>query len=83
MARVGYYILSEAQAAVLTVFGISYETVGGLPCVTDLQSVIDQIDEIVWEDGELTDEEGGYLDTMYAGATYMYWSTEAHSWFPA
>lgn len=83
MARVHYFVLSDEQAAVLTALGIHFDNLGGLPCVTDWQSVIDQVDAIVWADDELSEVEEGYLDAMSAQVISMYWSTEAHSWFPA
>ena len=83
MARQGYYIITAEQARILDILRISYETLGNKYCVSDWQAVINQIDEIVWADGDVTEQEGAYLDAMSDFEEYMYWSTEAHSWSPA
>ncbi len=80
MARKGYYIITDAQAAILADLGIGFNVLGGKKCVEDWQYCIDQVDEAVWADGEVTDEEGDMLDTMDEQVTYMYWSTEGHFW---
>ena len=85
MSRIGYYIIDEDQAAILTMLGFTVDTLGGLLCLkeeenVDWQTVIDALDEKIWEDGEITDEEGGWFDTMTNYQNYLYWSTEAHSW---
>lgn len=80
MARVGYYILTDAQADILTKLGIGFDFLGGKKCVHDWQSVIDQVEAEVYADDVVTDEEGEMLDTMYSQETYLYWSTEGHFW---
>ncbi len=80
MPRIGYYIITAEQAAVLDELQISYEDLGGLKCVQDWDAVIAALDEKIWEDGEISDEEGAWYDTMSEYQNYLYWSTEAHSW---
>ena len=80
MARIGYYIITDEQATLLGQLNIAYETLGGLKCVADWDAVIAQIDELIWEDGEISEEEGIWYDTMSEAQDYLYWSTEAHSW---
>ena len=80
MSRVRYYIITDAQAAILASFNISYEMLGGKLCVRDWQSCVDAVDEIVWEDGELSDEEGEMLDIMDEQVDELYWSTEGKFW---
>ena len=80
MSRVGYYIITAAQAEILDYLNISYESLGGKLCVRDWQSCINALDEMVWEDGEVSDEEGEMLDIMYEQVDYLYWSTEGKFW---
>ncbi len=83
MAKVGYYIISDAQAEVLDALRIPYETLGDLKCVSDWDAVIAQLDDIIWADGDESEEEGAWYDILSEYQDYLYWSTEAHSWFPA
>lgn len=80
MAREGYYIITDEQAEILDMLKIPYSVLGGKKCVQDWQYCIEQLDEFVWKDGDLTDEEGAWQDTMYEQVTYLYWSTEGHFW---
>ena len=80
MGKVGYYIITAEQAAVLRALGISYETLGNMYCVRDWDAIISQIDDAVWADGIVDETEGGYIDTMAEYQDYMYWSTEGHFW---
>lgn len=80
MSKIGYYIITPAQAAILDILGIDYESLGGLLCVEDWDAVIAALDDKIWEDGEITEEEGGWYDTMSEYQNYLYWSTEAGSW---
>ncbi len=80
MSKVGYYIISNAQAGVLSALGIQYETLGGKNCVRDWQSCIDKVDELVWEDGEIDSNEETMLDIMEDQVSYLYWSVEGKTW---
>ena len=85
MSRNGYYIINEEQATILDMLGFNVESLGGLSCLKEegnvnWQAVIDALDLIVWADGEISDEEGAWVDTMSEYQNYLYWSTEAQSW---
>ena len=80
MSKDGYFIITDVQAALLSELGIAYQTLNGLHCVPDWDAVIDQLDAIIWEDDEISDEEGAWYDIMSEYQNYMYWSTEGHTW---
>lgn len=80
MAKVGYYILTDAQAEILDALEISYVELGGLKCVSDWQALIDALDESIWADGEISDAEGAYFDVFSEAQNYLYWSDEGHNW---
>ena len=84
MSKIGYYILTEDQANLLQQYDeIEVVPLGGEYCVTDWQSVIDFFDDLIWEDGEVSDEEGEIMDILDQKVRYLYWSTEAHEWLDA
>lgn len=85
MSRNGYYIINQEQATILTMLGFEVETLGGLSCLKEdenvsWQAVIERLDEKVWEDDDVSEEEGVWLDTMTEYQNYLFWSTEAQSW---
>ena len=84
MSKIGYYILTEDQANLLQQYDeIEVVPLGGEYCVTDWQSVIDFFDDLIWEDGEVSDEEGEIMDILDQKVRYLYWSTEAPEWLDA
>lgn len=88
MSRKRYYILTAAQVAIIdqlnNAYGlnIDYEIIDDNYCVEDFQAITDALDEVVWADGEISDQEGGWLDTFEEYVDYMYYSTETHTWSP-
>lgn len=80
MAKVGYFIITEAQAEVLDALRIPYETLNGRKCVKDWDAVTAQIEDIIWEDGEVSEVEGAWLDAIEEDVNYLYWSDEGHNW---
>lgn len=86
MARVGYYVITDEQAAILEEYGFTDSLIqlGGLYCVTDWIStqnaIMAALDATYDDEDESNDAPESYFTTMDIQAEYMYWSTEAHSW---
>ena len=60
-------------------------SLGGLLCLKEdenvnWQAVINALDDYVWADDEVSEEEGVWLDTIQEYQNYLFWSTEAQSW---
>ena len=89
MARIGYYVITDAQAAILEEYDLAGDIVqlGGRYCVTDWISIqnaiLEALDATYEDEDESNNAPDDYYKTMTESAEYMYWSTEAHSWFPA
>ena len=78
MGQQVFYIITDAQAAILDAFGISYGQRSGKKYVTDFDSVYASLQAAMEEDGEFTEDEFGQLEAFAdAGYHEVYWSTDA------
>lgn len=87
MASQYYYIISDEQAALVSALGYTVEDIDGFSCVTDWYSIYNAV--IASYDATYEDEDPDNdtlqenYDIMEAAVRYMYYSSDAHSWFPA
>ncbi len=88
MAKQGYYIISDDQYALLNALGgYTITDIDGYHCVTDWYSIYDAViaayDATYLDDDPENDAPQENYDIMEAAVQFMYYSTEAHTWFPA
>ncbi len=88
MAKQGWFILTDDQFNILNAFELGYlvEEVDGYNCVSDWYAIVAQLEDMfyaAYEDedpnNDPTDEQ---FDIIYSQIQYMYYSSEAHTWFP-
>lgn len=89
MAQIPYYS-SPALVGLCQQLGLTqyYETVGDLTVFTaaNYQAAVDAINDMIntmLDDDDLDNDETafGYQDTLDAGYSEIYWSTEGHFWY--
>ena len=89
MAKQGWFILTDDQYNILNAFELGYliNDVDGYHCVSDWYAIAAELEAIFIASLEDTDPNNDATDEqfeiIYSEIQYMYYSAEAHTWFPA